>query len=120
MNRRELTRAYKEIPRPMGVYRVHNTVNGKSLVGTSRDLPSILNRERAELKLGGHRNKPMQRDWNEMGASAFTFEVLDTLSVPPDQPGYDPAYDLRVLEALWLERLQPFGERGYMVEPKPR
>ena len=102
----------------MGVYRVLNTRNGKSLVGKSRDLPSILNRERAELKLGGHRNKAMQRDWNEMGASAFTFEVLDTLTVPPDQPGYDPADDLRVLETLWLERLQPFGERGYMDEPK--
>lgn len=118
MDRRELIRAYKQTPRPMGVYRVHNTVNGKSLVGKSRDLPSILNRERAELKLGGHRNKQMQRDWNELGASAFTFEVLDTLSVPPDQPGYDPADDLRVLEALWLERLQPFGERGYMPEPR--
>jgi len=102
----------------MGVYRVHNTVNGKSLVGTSRDLPSILNRERAELKLGGHRNKQMQRDWNEMGASAFTFEVLDTLTVPHDQPDYDPAVYLRVLEALWVERLKPFGDRGYMVEPK--
>jgi hypothetical protein len=55
-----------------------------------------------------------------MGANAFTFEVLDTLTAPPDQPGYDPADDLRVLEALWLERLQPFGERGYMVEPKAR
>jgi len=102
----------------MGVYRVHNTVNGRSLVGTSRDLPSILNRERAELKLGGHRNKQMQADWNEMGASAFMFEVLDTLSVPADQPNYDPAHDLRVLEALWLERLKPFGEHGYMREPK--
>jgi len=29
----------------MGVYRVHNTVNDKSLVGKSRDLPAILNRE---------------------------------------------------------------------------
>lgn len=117
MNRRELSRAYRETRRPMGVYRVRNTVDGRSLVGRSVDLPSILNRERAQLRLGAHRNAELQRDWNALGPDAFAFEVLDTLS-PPEQPDYDPTEDLRVLEALWLERLEPFGERGYT--PRPR
>ena len=101
----------------MGVFRVRNTVNGKSLVGTSVDLPSILNRERAQLNFGGHPNRELQREWNEMGAGAFTFEVLDTLA-PRQEPDYDPADDLRALEALWLEKLQPFGDRGYNARPK--
>ena len=101
----------------MGVYRVHNTVNGKSLVGASSDLPAILNRHRAQLRLESHRNRALQNDWKELGPDAFTFEVLDTLT-PPDRPDYDSTEDLKVLEALWLEKLSPFGEHGYNPKPK--
>lgn len=114
MNRKELIRAYKETARPMGVFRVHNTVADRSFVGRSLDVPSMLNRMRAQLSFGGHPCKELQRDWNALGAEAFAFEVLDTLPAR-DEPGYDPADDLAVLEALWLERLQPYGERGYMA-----
>lgn len=120
MNRKELIRAYKETRRPMGVYRIRNTSDGRSLVGQSRDLPSILNRERAQLRLGVHRNTALQRDWNGLGADAFVFEVLDTITPPEDKPDYDPTMDLRVLEALWLERLDPFDDRGYTPRPKVR
>jgi hypothetical protein len=117
-NRKALTRDYKETPRPMGVYRVVNLVNGKSFVGSSVDLPSILNRQRAQLTLGVHRNREMQRDWNEHGIDAFAFEMLDTLR-PSERADYDPALDLRTLEELWLEKLQPFGDHGYNPRPKP-
>jgi hypothetical protein len=110
--RKQLIRAYKETPRAFGVYRVHNTVNGKSLVGASRDIRARLNRHEAELSLGIHPNKALLGDWKELGKSAFAFEMLDTLT-PSDKPGYDPADDLEVLEALWLEKLQPYDEAGY-------
>lgn len=63
----------------MGVYRVHNTVNDKSFVGTSIDLPSMLNRQQAQLRMGRHPNPALQRDWNQLGADGFEFEILDTL-----------------------------------------
>jgi hypothetical protein len=96
----------------MGVYRVRNTVNGKSFIGTARDLPGVLNSQRFQLSMGSHKNRALQQDWNDLGPDAFAFEVLDPLD-PQDTPGYNPADDLRALEQLWLERLQPFGERGY-------
>jgi hypothetical protein len=104
----------------MGVYRVRNIRDDRSLVGRSVDLPASLNRERAQLRLGAHRNAALQQDWNVLGPDAFAFEVLDTLTPPEDRPDYDPTNDLRVLEALWLERLEPFGERGYMARPAAR
>jgi group I intron endonuclease len=116
-DRKTLIREYKEAARPMGVYQVRNTVNGKSFVGTSVDLPSILNRHRAALRFGGHTNRELQKDWNELGPEAFEFEVLDTLT-PSDRPGYNPSDDLRELEELWLEKLSPFDERGYNTRPK--
>jgi hypothetical protein len=117
MDRKALIRQYKETARPMGVYRVHNTVADRSLVGSSRDLPAILNRNRLQLQTGGHQNRALQHDWNTLGPDAFAFEVLDELSVP-DRPDYDPTDDLQVLEAMWLERLSPWDERGYNARPK--
>ena len=114
MDRKTLIREYKETRRPMGVYRVLNTVNQKSFVGTSVDLPSMLNRQESQLRMGGHPNRALQKDWNEFGADAFKFEILDTLT-PPEQTGYDPKSDLRALEELWLDKLSPFEERGYNV-----
>ena len=117
MDKRALKRSYKEAVPPAGVYRVWNKDGDRSLVGSSTNVPAILNRHRAELRIGGHRNRELQRDWNALGEGAFTFEVLDTLT-PRDEPGYDAAREVRVLEQLWLERLAPYGERGYNTRPK--
>ena len=117
MDRKAMIRDYKEARRPMGVFRVLNRVNGKSFVGTSVDLPARLNRERAQLRLGAHPNRELMNDWKSLGADAFEFEVLDTLT-PPADGTYDPTDDLRTLEQLWLEKLSPYGDAGYNSPPK--
>lgn len=111
-DRKEKIREYKEAPKPPGVIRIRNSRNGKSLVEATRTPAARLNRHEFLLRQGMHRNEALVRDWKVYGAEAFTFEVLDTLTLP-DEPGYDPADDLKVLEELWLERLMPFGENGY-------
>jgi hypothetical protein len=116
-HKKALIREYKETRRPMGAYRILNSVSGKALVGVSANLPAILNRHQAQLRLGSHANRALQEDWNALGPDAFVFEVLDTLS-PSDEPNADPSDDLRTLEQLWLERLSPFDERGYNAKPK--
>ena len=40
MDRKALIRQYKDAPRPMGVYRIHNTTTGQFLIGTSLDAPA--------------------------------------------------------------------------------
>jgi hypothetical protein len=120
MNRKEMIQAYKKTPRPMGIYRVRNTIDGRALVGRSTDLPAILNRERAQLRLNVHRNTALQHDWNTLGADVFVFEIVDTITPPEDQAAYDPHADLRALEALWLDQLQPFDDRGYTRRPVTR
>jgi hypothetical protein len=62
-------------------------------------------------------NRALQADWDALGPEAFEFEVLDTLA-PPSRSDYDPSSDLRVLEDLWLAKLEPYDERGYNVKPK--
>lgn len=77
----------------------------------------MLNRQHAQLQMGAHPNRQLQADWRSHGASAFAFEVLDTMT-PSDEAGYDPTADLRTLEAMWLAKVAPFGELGYNTEPK--
>lgn len=112
MDRKAIKREYKEERRPMGIFQVLNSVSGKRLVGSSVDLPSMLNRQLAQLRFGAHTNRELQKDWNDLGAEAFKMEILDTLP-PSEVPGYNPADDLKALEVLWLDKLQPYGEAGY-------
>ena len=112
IDRKARIREYKETPPPAGVYRVRNTATGKSLVGSTANLPGMLNRLRFQLEHGSHPDRELQRDWNELGPDAFEFEALDRLE-PQDAPTYDPTEDLRVLKEMWLEKLTASGEPLY-------
>jgi len=117
MDKRAAKREFKEAKIAAGVYRVHNVVEDRSLVGASINVSAILNRHRAGLRMGAHENKELQRDWNRLGEAGFVFEVVDTLT-ETDRPGIDLKRELAALEQLWLERLAPYGERGYNSRPK--
>lgn len=119
MNRKELKREYKQNLRPMGIFQIRNTVNEKFFIGSTLNLPGIFNRHEFQLKMGGHPNKILQADWNEFGAENFEFEILEEV-FPRENPEYDYAADLEVLEDLWLEKLEPYGERGYNEHKKTR
>lgn len=112
MDRKALVREYKNTPREMGVYQIKNMVNGKVLIGSSRNLAGILNRFRSELKLGGCRNEYLQNEWDQFGPDAFEFEVLEVLE-PMDDPAYEPEEDLKFLKTHWIEKRMPYGDRGY-------
>ena len=118
MDKKAKIREYKETTIPMGVYQITNKVNGKVLIGTSTNLPAILNRFRAELKMGSCRNIKLQEEWNQFGPEAFEFNELEILE-PLDDPSYDPSKDLYFLEGLWIERLKPYGQKGYNKLIKP-
>ena len=112
LDRKALARQYKETRRPMGIYRVRNISTGKSLVGTSTDLPGMLNRQRFQLQGGLHPDKELQKDWVELGSENFAFEVLDQLQ-PKEDPTVDPSDDLSILKDIWLEKLAASGDTFY-------
>ena len=111
-DRKARVREYKETPRPAGIYQIRNTAKNISLLGSSVNLPGILNRHRFELQNGSHRIQELQRDWNELGAQAFEFKVLDELK-HKQEPGYDPAEDLAILLEMWLEKIRAAGAAVY-------
>ena len=110
--KRELKRQFLETPKEMGVFRVLNKKSGFSLLECGRDIHARLNRHKTELRLGSHRNRALQDDWNCLGADAFFFETVELLK-PAEKPDYDPEDDLKALLALTLERKEFSPERLY-------
>jgi len=111
-SRQDIKREYKERLKPAGIFQVKNTVNGKVLLGSSLNLEGPLNGHKFLLTIGQHRNEALQKEWNEHGPDKFVFEILETVKVK-DDPNFNLADELKLLEQIWLEKLQPFGARGY-------
>ena len=117
--RKEIHREYKERVKPSGVFQIKNMANGKVLLGSSLNLEGPLNKHRFMLKINGHPNKELQQDWNELGPDQFGFEILETVQTS-DNPNFNLKDELTLLEEIWLEKIQPFGERGYNSDSKIR
>jgi len=124
-SRKQLAKQVGQTLRPMGVYQIRNKVNGKILLGSSMYLDTIWNRHAFQLKMGSHMNKTLQQDWNQYGEDAFTFEVLEQLkpsveTYSTDEELKEYESDIKVLEELWVEKLQPYGDQGYLSVPRAK
>jgi group I intron endonuclease len=117
--KKHIIREYKERKKPAGVFQVKNTANGKVFLGSSLNLEGPLNAHRFLLTIGRHRNEALQKDWNEYGPDRFVFEILEVVKVK-DDPKFNLSDELALLEEIWIEKLQPFGERGYNPDSKIR
>lgn len=118
-SRKDIIREYKERQKPAGVFQIKNTETGKVFLGSSLNLEGSLNKHEFVLKNGRHRNKALQADWRDYGPDNFVFEILEEVAVK-DDPNFNLNDELTLLEQIWLEELQPFGERGYNVSPNIR
>jgi len=118
VNKKELIKQYKQSIPAMGVYQIRNLVNDKIFVGSSTNLHGIENRHRFQLNLGSHKNKALQEEYIRYGPDKFVFEIIDYLAAKEDR-NYDYSKELKLLEELWSEKLQPYDEKGYNSPPKP-
>ena len=109
--KKELKLKAKEEKTSYGIYQIKNRVNGKILIGSTRNFKT-LNGVKFSLNNNISPNKDLQADWNEYGKEQFEFVELEVV----DEKDWKGASSKRILEKLlekWLEELQPFGENGY-------
>lgn len=115
--KKELASAYAQSFRPMGIFQVRNTANGKIFVKSTMDLDGMRNRFEFMKNMGNPFHE-LKSDWGQYGADAFVFEVLDQLK-PQEESLNDPSElskyedELEALLELWLEKLQPYDDKGY-------
>lgn len=103
---------YRNMKFPMGVFRIKNSVNGKVYIGSSNDLVAVWNSQRFQLEAGLHSCASLQSDWKTFGAENFTYEIVEEIQAKDDMQE-DYRKDIKALEELILEELQPYGEKGY-------
>lgn len=110
--RKELNEEYKQKKYKMGVFCIRNTANGKVYIGSSLDLVAIWHAQKFQLNAGMHANEELQKDWIIYGAEVFMYEIIDVLKENND-PNVDYNRDLKALEELVIEEIQPFDSKGY-------
>ncbi|MGZ8883253.1 MAG: GIY-YIG nuclease family protein, partial [Nitrososphaeraceae archaeon] len=93
------------------VYQIKNTKNQKIFVASTVNLKTM-NGKRMMLDGGVHKNKKLQEEWNKFGEEAFVLEVLEVLK-EKEEGYFDKKVELKELEKKWLEKLQPYDDRGY-------
>jgi hypothetical protein len=112
MDKKEIKNKYKQKLPDMGIYQVRNLENGKIYIGRAMDLNGRLNSERFQLRNKLQMNRELQQDFADLGEDKFAFEILDRLP-PKEGPDHDYSQELKTLEEMWLEKLQPFVPKGY-------
>lgn len=110
--RKEIINDYKQTKSKIGVFQIRNKTNNKVFVESSLDLIAIWNRLRFQLNMGSHPNVELQRDWNALGEENFAYEILSEIQ-QDDTVQMDYRKEIKKLEAMFIDELQPFGERGY-------
>jgi hypothetical protein len=109
--KKELKQQYKEMKTEAGIYQIRNTVNNKVFVVSTPNFKTMTGRK-LELISGGHKNIALQDDFNKFGQDSFVFEKLEILE--EKEEGYpDINFELKMLFEKWLEKIQPYGEKGY-------
>ncbi|MFD1432009.1 GIY-YIG nuclease family protein [Lacticaseibacillus yichunensis] len=114
-DRKTKIRDYKLQPTYYGVIQLTNTVTHKIYIDA---VPNTKNRwgyYQTNLNNHAYGQTALQRDWDEYGADAFTYKVLW------EEKTDDVAnlrHAVKLLKEEWLERLQPFDDRGYNTRPK--
>jgi len=109
----ELKRLYKETKPQMGVMKIECLENGEIFIEAGQNIPGRFNRYKFELKHGAHQSKDLQSDWNKFGSDSFRFELLEELK-DPESDRYALNKQLEKLKEKWLDKLQPFYNKGYL------
>ena len=103
----------------MGVYQIRNTVNGRIFVSHGMNLKGNKNSFHLKLEFYSQHNQQLREDLKEHGIEAFVFEVLETIDTEkiPKERWRKAVSDL---EDKWLEKLQPYGDKGYNKPKRKR
>lgn len=113
--RKDLLEEFKQIKTYMGVIQITNKVSGKIYVAAYPNLKNRWFTIQAQLDMGRHANSQLQKDWKELGPEAFSYEVLEEKEADEVT---DMRWERKQMEKPWLEKLQPYGDRGYNKEPR--
>ncbi len=99
VDKKKLKQEYLLTPKPAGIFKIENKINGKIFLSGSFNLDKIFNRHAFQLQQKVHANGELQNDWNKYGSEKFLFEVLQEIKLKDD-----PLFDLKSEVETLLEK----------------
>lgn len=102
--KKEASNQFRERKSPLGVYAVRCTVNASVWVGSSRNLNAARNSIWFSLRMGNHRDQPLQQEWNTHGEGSFEYVVLELLD--DDVPALLIPELLKAAKQRWINQLE--------------
>lgn len=108
--RKELKQQYAEQKTLMGVVLIRNTANEKIFIVGYPNLKNKWLSIKGQLEMGRFMNLELQADWKKYGEENFTYEILEEKET---EGMVDVPFEAKTMKKAWLEKLQPFEEKGY-------
>ncbi len=114
--RQELREQFEQIKVYIGIYQITNLKNGKIYLDSAQNLKDKWRKiKEFQLEINRFTNLELQKEWNLYGEEAFQYEVLEEKEV---EENTDVRWELEQMKKRYLEKKQPYGERGYHRLPK--
>lgn len=112
IDKKQLTKDYKQQKQPAGVYAVHNKVDNKMYIGTSKNLPAVIRRFEFTLQMESFPYQDLINDYKKLGKNNFEIKILDELELI-NETEKEIDIELNSLEELWIEKLKGEGVSFY-------
>jgi hypothetical protein len=112
LNKKQLSKEYKQQKQPTGVYAVHNKIDNKMYIGTSKNLPAVIRRFEFTLTMGSFPYQELIDDYKKLGKDSFEIKILDELEIK-NETEKEIDSELNSLEELWIEKLKDEGVSFY-------
>lgn len=112
IDKKQITKDYKQQKQPAGIYAVHNKVDNKMYIGTSKNLPAVIRRFEFTLQMESFPYQELINDYKKLGKDYFEIKILDELELK-NETEKEIDTELNSLEVLWIEKLKSEGVSFY-------
>jgi group I intron endonuclease len=112
INKKQISKEYKQQKQPAGIYAVHNKIDNKMYIGTSKNLPAVLRRFEFTLQMESFPYQDLVDDYKKHGKKYFEVKILDELELK-NETEKEIDTELMSLEEMWIEKLKSEGVTFY-------
>lgn len=103
LSKKEMKEQYRNRKLTGGIYSIKCNGSGRVWIKSSNDLDGQMNKFHFFVSTNSCPEPTMRADWNQYGAQAFSFSVLERLEKGDMQSHEEFADDIRALYEMWLE-----------------
>lgn len=102
-SKKEIKDQYKNRTLVGGVYSITCNGSGRVWIKSTNDLEGQINKFNFFVSTNFCPEPTMRTDWNQYGADAFSFSILEKLEKGETQTDKEFSDDIRALYEMWLE-----------------